>query len=1281
MVGSGSGIAPLRLSASQDDLEARLGFRQLIGPGPCFGRQVLKLAPSHDKVASQLTLKDNCLYFMCIPLWARTGAFFITGLTLLLLGFFTGRAENAVVAAAVGDYFNLDSTTRAGFQNWRASPRDPCASPGGEFRVFYLYSLNDTSVEPVRAAIGGGVYVKPVVHELGPYYYAVTWNYTVSGWTDEKQLLTYIPNEDLVFCPGGPTPQGPDTPAYERPWVPGMASDDTMVSNIGLAYQAGNATGSTVPFTPVDYVVTKPVREWVHGYIDQTLSANLGAGTVRSPVVSPLQHNFTIPSQTDHSSPGDGRPPRNCSAQVWTGVKSGEEFLGYLNRVQNSSHAQVCPAFPASADAPACEDAWPCDPGLEECPLINGVSALGYINGSLGQRFPWRANAPSMGLGFNGPLTCRNTLSLWVPSLLRSVVLQCNESTRDSLINVVAMPIAGEDLSEGDEIGDQLVVNAIRFVISPDAALPYAERPINRGYDMECFDDVCSPWIWNMTAARQAPIFITNPRFANSSFELNVSGCGDDEPIADCGVTRSNVQGLEPPDDHDSFSWLGVEVHSGARLRGALRLQTNVYVTGPPAAPFEEPWMVPIGRVSYEHNATNATIDNIHGLAYGDVARVLARAAQVSLGVAAFVFFCLCIGHGVKYWEMERGLVKMKNKSLGRTSAAANFIKRSCLRAGLCGPDRGEIIRRLKEMKEEELLSPLLAAGHEVAPRAAQIQEDAPLVKTPGRRRTATDADQIEVHFGQLEQMSSEESGDDAAPEDDTVHEIYKLDSETWDDLVMPPGRSRVERWANFIELMPWICWWLFGILPKAIVSQRTLLSEWWLWPFQDTRALVLAAFVSVIVVSLQVLRRFTTAKKDRVFVLVPTVIDISTLVMFCISALVASLIEQPDQWDFWPAITHGTMLVVAAVSTATGHPFIISVYCREMRPEIWRERIVTRLAEVVSVFWCIILFLVTILQAIPLLATRMPGAEVTWLTAAIPGALLLGATLFTVWYSMQVETELVKALNRLLRKGTLRSRRDAMSREEDSASPASRSAIGFTVTDGTDGFRVPTEGVVDVRTATLSPTNSSISADGASPFPSFSSAVVPPGEHSLPHFDLDQSTEVSGQPPPGVKSWPRVTDGGADGAPHAMVPAAAPEPAPAPEPLSVGASMEVADDEPSLEPFSTPGHAKKSTDDATSSVPSTVERADRQFERTSADIQESVAAALAKSSTISAQLMHATSIDDTAALTAVTYEDLQASAQSWTNRRGSVASMSSISSDEFHDAEGEDHPQMPGDE
>ena len=149
------------------------------------------------------------------------------------------------------------------------------------------------------------------------------------------------------------------------------------------------------------------------------------------------------------------------------------------------------------------------------------------------------------------------------------------------------------------------------------------------------------------------------------------------------------------------------------------------------------------------------------------------------------------------------------------------------------------------------------------------------------------------------------------------------------------------------------------------------------------------------------------------------------------------------------------------------------------------------------------------------------------------------------------------------------------------------------------------------MRTATLSPTNSSISADGASPFPSFSSAVVPPGEHSLPHFDLDQSTEVSGQPPPGVKSWPRVTDGGADGAPHAMVPAAAPEPAPAPEPLSVGASMEVADDEPSLEPFSTPGHAKKSTDDATSSVPSTVERADRQFERTSADIQESVAAAL----------------------------------------------------------------------
>ena len=46
-----------------------------------------------------------------------------------------------------------------------------------------------------------------------------------------------------------------------------------------------------------------------------------------------------------------------------------------------------------------------------------------------------------------------------------------------------------------------------------------------------------------------------------------------------------------------------------------------------------------------------------------------------------------------------------------------------------------------------------------------------------------------------------------------------------------------------------------------------------------------------------------------------------------------------------------------------SGHPFIETVYCRELRPELWNQRFVTRATEVVSLFWCAILLVVTALQ------------------------------------------------------------------------------------------------------------------------------------------------------------------------------------------------------------------------------------------------------------------------------------------------------------------------------
>ena len=116
-------IAPLRVSSSTDELDVALGSARLYGPGPCFGRHLLKLAPSHEKTADRRTLKDNCLYFMCIPIWMRTGAAFAVGLTFLLVAFFTNRIGQQITQAGIGNYYSLDETA-GGFGFWRESQSD-----------------------------------------------------------------------------------------------------------------------------------------------------------------------------------------------------------------------------------------------------------------------------------------------------------------------------------------------------------------------------------------------------------------------------------------------------------------------------------------------------------------------------------------------------------------------------------------------------------------------------------------------------------------------------------------------------------------------------------------------------------------------------------------------------------------------------------------------------------------------------------------------------------------------------------------------------------------------------------------------------------------------------------------------------------------------------------------------------------------------------------------------------------------------------------------------------
>ena len=84
----------------------------------------------------------------------------------------------------------------------------------------------------VIAAMKGGSDATPRIRELGPYYYAVKWNYTDFEWSWDHSSLNFTSREELVFCGG-------------VDGIPGRTSEDDLVTNINLAYQAAKATGRT----------------------------------------------------------------------------------------------------------------------------------------------------------------------------------------------------------------------------------------------------------------------------------------------------------------------------------------------------------------------------------------------------------------------------------------------------------------------------------------------------------------------------------------------------------------------------------------------------------------------------------------------------------------------------------------------------------------------------------------------------------------------------------------------------------------------------------------------------------------------------------------------------------------------------------------------------------------------------------------------------------------------------------------------------------------------------
>ena len=78
---------------------------------------------------------------------------------------------------------------------------------------------------------------------------------------------------------------------------------------------------------------------------------------------------------------------------------------------------------------------------------------------------------------------------------------------------------------------------------------------------------------------------------------------------------------------------------TGMRLAGSIRLQTNVHVdTG------RSSWLVPIGRIGDEQNATNATIAVVSGYQPSILGTIFATSVVIGFTVLAVVLLLLTIG-------------------------------------------------------------------------------------------------------------------------------------------------------------------------------------------------------------------------------------------------------------------------------------------------------------------------------------------------------------------------------------------------------------------------------------------------------------------------------------------------------------------------------------------------------------------------------------------------------------------------------------------------------------
>ena len=797
----------------------------------------------------------------------------------------------------------------------------------------------------------------PQVIEQGPYVYKIGWNYSGFNWTQDRNNLTFVAEENITFCPS---------------WGQiGMHSDADPVTNF-------DGSGA---------LLTLPVRDWVYG-------PRPVPGNLQRPSWPGLQNSLYMPPGAVDASPRSRKvynggilttTTRNIT--IYTGSEN-ISTMDYLTKVVNRSCALTCAG---DVKIPKAED------GEEQCPCAwqsagqSGEELAGHVGGSVGSRFPFGATALSAFAIRNSNATftgyCQHAdgsgpryLQLWVPALLRFVSLNCSDSSPLTIGNL----------------------KAHAYHVSPKDGSPSEDNWRVSQYGMHADE----PWIFPMKLASRGPgstsyIVMSFPHFykANASLKHNAATLLRNSSTVQWG-------GNEP---YHAFQ-LQVEGSTGQRVGGAARLQTNVYVS-------TNRWKgyVPVAWTSDEQNATAAELAAIQAF----VPQLIVKIVQEMISL---VLSSLCIFLGIKDYVQWRRLENAAVRRVHRSSArfergvVATRVRRFCMtRLGLCGIDLPNLRQQIKAerfRRQSELV---------IGPGSLQS------VGQPQRKYSILSSE-LSAQFGPLEDVSEDSAEEETNPSTVGVNRVTLA---VWHDLVAPPQRSTLSRLSSLLELLPWFVWWGVGILPYYVPVTSHVVKhngddklkppmgpDAHLLNFRSaTWHLLVPTVLSWAIVLAQIVTRRRVPRLDRVYVLVPTAIDITTLAIFsCCSVLSYVTAEVGLLHVFWPAITHGILLLVASLCIVCGHYFTETALCREVRPELWGSESVQRATRVTSRAWIGILLVVEILVFMgPLLPVTLD--ERYWVAGVTPAFILMGAMLFNIWFPVQLETDLVRDLNRLLRR------------------------------------------------------------------------------------------------------------------------------------------------------------------------------------------------------------------------------------------------------------------------